>query len=62
MRMSRLEVQARVRELREELEARHKFGTVKLAKNDGTPIPTTDLQEELFKLIYRLSKMDAEET
>jgi hypothetical protein len=56
--MSRSEIQDRVRLLREELEARHKNGLVKMAGEDGEPIPTEDLQNKLYSLIYRLSKME----
>lgn len=55
--MTRLELQIRIKALRDELETRHKFGTVKMAEG-GIPIPTKKLQEEMFRLIYRLSKMD----
>jgi hypothetical protein len=56
--MTRLELQAQIRALREELETRHKTGAVKLAKADGTPIATQDVQNQLFSLIYKLSKME----
>lgn len=56
--MTRLELQTKIKALREELENRHKFGTVKLAKEDGTPIETEKLQSEMYSLIYRLSKLD----
>lgn len=56
--MTRLEIQARVRTIREELENRHKTGMVKMAKADGSPIPTDILQNEMFSLIYRLSKFE----
>lgn len=56
--MSRLEVQARIKVLKEELESRHKTGLTKMAAEDGKPIPTIELQNELFKLIYKLSKME----
>lgn len=56
--MTRLEIQARVKTIREELEARHKTGMVKMAKADGTPIPTETLQNEMYSLIYRLSKFE----
>jgi hypothetical protein len=56
--MTRLELQAQIRALREELENRYKTGTVKLAAADGTPIPTKDVQNQLFSLIYRLSKIE----
>lgn len=56
--MTRSEIQARIRVLKEELETRHKFGTVKLANADSTPISVKALQEELFSLIYKVSKLD----
>ena len=56
--MTRTEMQSRVRELRDELEHRFKYGTVKLAKKDGTPIPSKELQDELYSLVYKLSKLD----
>lgn len=56
--MTRLEIQARIKELRDELETRHKYGTVKMAADDGTPVPTEKLQNEMFNLIYKLSKLD----
>jgi hypothetical protein len=58
---TRSEVTARINILRGELEARHKYGTIKIADSTGTPIPTKTLQEEMFKLIYRLSRIDAED-
>lgn len=57
--MTRTEMQARVTALRNELEARHKFGTVKMASSDGAAIPTETLQNEMYSLIYRLSKRDS---
>lgn len=56
--MSRLDIQVRIRAIREELENRHKTGLVKMASEDGTPVPTENLQNELFSLIYRLSKLE----
>lgn len=56
--MTRLEVQGRIKELREELETRHKYGAVKMAAETGEPIPTETLQNEMYALIYRLSKME----
>jgi len=56
--MTKLEVQARIKELREELENRVKYGTVKMASEDGTPVETQKLQNEMFSLIYRMSKME----
>lgn len=55
--MNRLDMQTRIKALREELEERHKNGTVKLAKEDGTPISTETLQNEMYSLIYQLSKL-----
>jgi len=57
--MTRSEIQARVTALREELETRHKYGTIKMAASDGTPISTEKLQNELYSLIYKLSKREA---
>ncbi len=54
--MTRSDIQARIRAIKEELEARHKYGTVKMASGDGTPIPVNVLQNELFSLIYKASK------
>lgn len=56
--MTRLDIQIRIKALREELEYRHKTGMVKLAKEDGTPISTETLQNELYSLIYKLSKFE----
>lgn len=56
--MTRLELQTQIRTLREELETRYKTGAVKLAKTDGTPIATQEVQNKLFSLIYKLSKME----
>lgn len=58
MNPTRLEIQTRVRAIRDELEARHKTGMTKMAKADGTPIPTETLQNEMYSLIYKLSKME----
>jgi hypothetical protein len=55
--MSRSDIQLRIKDIRTELENRHKYGMVKMAV-DGKPIPNEDLQDEMFKLIYRLSKME----
>jgi len=57
--MTRTEMQARVNALREELEHRHKYGTVKMASADGVAISTEKLQSEMYSLIYKLSKRDA---
>lgn len=56
--MTRLELQTQIRALREELENRYKTGTVKLASEGGTPVPTKELQDQMFSFIYRLSKME----
>jgi hypothetical protein len=56
--MTRLEIQARIKVLRDELEARHKYGIVKIAKEDGTPVDVETLQNEMFNLTYRLSKFE----
>lgn len=57
--INRSEMQSRVRELREELENRTKYGTVKMASSDGTPIDSEALQDEMYSLIYRISKIDS---
>jgi len=54
--MTRSEIQARIREIKRELETRHKYGTSKMASTDGTPISVDVLQKELFSLIYKASK------
>jgi hypothetical protein len=54
--MTRTEMQVRIREIKKELETRHKYGTVKMASPDGTPISVDVLQKELFSLIYKASK------
>lgn len=54
--MTRSDIQARIRAIKEELETRYKFGTVKMASKDGVPIPVNVLQNELFSLIYKMSK------
>ena len=56
--MSALEMQMRVKAIRDELENRHKTGLSKMAAADGTPVSTEDLQNEMFSLIYRLSKLE----
>lgn len=56
--MTRSEIQSRIRALREELENRHKYGTIKLAEKDGSPISAEKLQSELYYLIYKSSKSD----
>lgn len=54
--MTRTDMQVRIREIKKELETRHKYGTVKMASPDGTPISIDVLQKELFSLIYKASK------
>jgi hypothetical protein len=56
--MTRLEIQVRVKSIRDELENRSKTGMTKMAAEDGSPISTEDLQNEMFSLIYRLSKFE----
>jgi len=56
--MTRTEMQTRVREIRAELETRHKTGMTKLANADGTPVSSETLQNEMFSLIYRLRKSE----
>lgn len=56
--MTRTEIQTRLRALREELDNRHKYGTVKIADSNGAPIPVETLQNEMYRLIYKLSKME----
>jgi hypothetical protein len=56
--LTRAEIQERVRVIREELENRVKTGMSKIAFEDGKPVPTESLQNEMFSLIYRLSKFD----
>jgi hypothetical protein len=56
--MTRLELQVKISAIREELENRHKNGVVKMAGSDGQPIPTEQLQNDLYSLLYKLSKFD----
>jgi hypothetical protein len=56
--MTRTIIQNRIRQLRDELENRYKYGSVKLANADGKPIPVVQLQNEMYKLIYKLSRME----
>ena len=60
--MTKTEIKARISELREELNNRYKYGTVKIAQTDGTPIPTETLQNEMYNLTYKLSKILTEES
>ena len=55
--MIKTQVQLRIRAIREELEARHKYGTVKMAGTDGQAISTEKLQTEMYALLYKLSKL-----
>lgn len=55
--MIKTQIQLRISAVREELEARYKYGTIKMASIDGQAIPTKTLQEEMFSLIYKLSKL-----
>lgn len=55
--MTKTQIKARIAELRGELENRHKYGTVKIAQADGTPVPTETLQNEMFSLTLKLSKI-----
>lgn len=57
--MTRSEMQIRINALREELENRHKYGTVKLADADGSPISIEVLQSELYSLVYKMSKRES---
>lgn len=56
--MTRIEIQARMRMLREELENRHKTGLAKMADANGKLDSTIALQNELYSLTYKLSKLD----
>lgn len=55
--MTRSELEIKIKALKTELENRHKTGIVKMASSDGKPIPVQKLQDELFSLIYKLSKV-----
>jgi hypothetical protein len=54
--MTKYEIQSRIKILRNELEQRVKLGIFKIADSNGVPISTEELQNELYKLIYKLSK------
>jgi hypothetical protein len=56
--LTRAEITERIRVIREELEHRVKTGMTKIAFEDGQPVPTLSLQNEMFSLIYRLSKFE----
>jgi hypothetical protein len=55
--LTKTQLRSRIKEIRDELENRYKFGTIKLAQPDGSPIPTETLQNELFSLTLKLSRM-----
>lgn len=54
---NKTQIKTRIAAIREELENRYKYGTVKIAQADGTPVPTEDLQNEMYNLTYKLSKI-----
>lgn len=56
--MNRLDIEMRIKEIRAELEDRYKKGMVKMADANGRPIPTKLLQDEMFSLIYKKSRLD----
>ena len=56
--MTRIDIQIKIKAIREELEARNKTGVVKMAGVDGVPITAEKLQDEMYHLIYKLSKLD----
>jgi len=56
--MTRLEIQTKIKMLREELESRHRYGSIKIANEDGTPVSVEKIQNELYRLIYKLSKFE----
>lgn len=51
-------MQLKIKAIRDELESRHKTGAVKSAAEGGSMVPTKILQDEMFSLIYKLSKME----
>jgi len=55
--LSESAIRLRIIAIRQELETRHKTGIIKMAI-EGVPIPTQTLQDKLFNLIYRLSKVE----
>lgn len=57
--MTRSEMQSQIRLIREELENRHKYGTVKMANADGSPVSVEVLQNKLYSLIYKMSRMES---
>lgn len=56
--MTKTQIDDRIKILRAELENRYKFGVVKLADNNGQPISVEKLQNELYALIYKKSKIN----
>ena len=56
--MTRSEMQTRVRVIRDELESRHKYGTIKISQDNGDPVSVDSLQKELYSLVYKLSKIE----
>lgn len=55
--MNELQLRSEIAKLRAELDNRFKFGTTKIANADGTPVPTEQLQNRMFGLIYKLSRL-----
>ena len=56
--MTRIEIISKIRVLRDELENRTKYGTVKIANKDGSVPTILQLQNDLYSLVYRLSKFE----
>ncbi len=54
--MTILELQIKIKALRDELEGRYKLGITKMADEKGKAIPAFALQAELYSLTYKLSK------
>ena len=57
--MTTTEIKTRIRELKEELENRFKYGTFKISSPTGAPVSTEKLQNELYNLIYKISKIES---
>ena len=55
--LSQIEIANRINLIRNELENRNKTGIAKLANEQGNFISTEDLQNEMYSLIYKLSKL-----
>lgn len=51
-----IEIRTRIMLLRTELEARHNSDIIKMASENGEPVPTQVIQDELYSLTYLLSK------